>query len=114
MTANTKGGNTMITTADEFFDTCVIERVGPAHDYGYAVTCLLTKRELGRFDTHRQAEAFVEGCKAGGGFDAVELIIDLKALLEHYLSGRSGNWDGTTKTQAMVTLRKAKAFFDTP
>jgi hypothetical protein len=95
-------------------DMFAINRVGPAHDYGYAVTCLLTQRELGRFDTHRQAEAFVEGCKAGGGFGAVELIIDLKALLEHYLSGKPDNWDNTTKTQAMVTLRKAKAFLDTP
>ena len=93
-------------------DMFSIERVGPAHDYGYAVTCLLTKRELGRFDTHRQAEAFVEGYKAAGGFDAAELIIDLKSLLEHYVSGRTDNWDGTTKTQAVTTLRKAGAFFD--
>jgi len=93
-------------------DVFAIERVGPAHDHGYAVTCLLTKRELGRFDTHRQAEAFVEGYKAAGGFDAVELIIDLKSLLEHYVSGRADNWDGSTRHQANVTLRKAKAYLD--
>lgn len=33
---------------------------------------------------------------------------DVRAMLEHYVSGRSDNWDGTTLTQAKATLRDYK------
>ena len=91
-------------------DTFNITRVGPAHDYGYAVRDLLTQKELGVFDTKRQAEAFVQGYKEAGGFTAVELIIDLKGMLEHYVSGRPNNWDGTTKKQALAVIAEANRY----
>ena len=36
------------------------------------------------------------------------LIIDLVALLEHYVENRPLNWDGTTKTQSIKTIKEAK------
>jgi len=39
--------------------------------------------------------------------DIYNVIVDLKALLEHYVSGRADNWDGSTRTQALVTIKQA-------
>ena len=33
------------------------------------------------------------------------VIVDLKTMLEHYVSGRAGN--SSTRTQALVTIKKA-------
>ena len=37
--------------------------------------------------------------------DIYNVIVDLKALLEHYVSGRTGN--SSTRTQALVTIEEA-------
>ena len=37
--------------------------------------------------------------------DIYNVIVDLKALLEHYISGRAGN--SSTRTQALVTIKEA-------
>jgi ribosomal protein S15P/S13E len=37
--------------------------------------------------------------------DIYNVIVDLKALLEHYVSGRADN--GSTRTQALVTIKEA-------
>ena len=39
--------------------------------------------------------------------DIYNVIVDLAFLLEHYVSGRSDNWDGSTRTQALVTIQQA-------
>ena len=39
--------------------------------------------------------------------DIYNVISDLKSLLEHYVSGRPDNWDGSTRTQALVTIKQA-------
>lgn len=36
---------------------------------------------------------------------AYNVIVDLKAMLEHYVSGRAGN--SSTRTQALVTIKEA-------
>lgn len=41
-----------------------------------------------------------------------EIICDLAFLLEHYVSGKPHNWDGSTKRQAQVALVRAKAWID--
>lgn len=92
--------------------TYTIERVGPLGNHGYALRCLLLKRELGVFPTTGQAEAFAAGYTEAGGFTADALICDLKGLLEHYVSGRPDCTGGTTRTQAMATLREAAAYLN--
>jgi len=37
--------------------------------------------------------------------DTYNVIVDLKAMLEHYVSGRAGN--SSTRTQALVTIKEA-------
>lgn len=37
--------------------------------------------------------------------DIYNVIVDLKAMLEHYVSGRKDN--GSTRTQALVTIKEA-------
>lgn len=37
------------------------------------------------------------------------LLIDAKALLDHYAHGRPDNWDGSTRRQALVTLAQIEA-----
>ena len=39
--------------------------------------------------------------------DIYNVIVDLAFLLEHYVSGRADNWDGSTRTQALVTIQQA-------
>jgi len=39
--------------------------------------------------------------------DIYNVIVDLKGMLEHYVSGRADNWDGSTRTQALVTIKQA-------
>ena len=39
--------------------------------------------------------------------DIYNVIVDLAFLLEHYVSGRADNWDGSTRTQALVTIKEA-------
>ena len=39
--------------------------------------------------------------------DIYNVIVDLKGMLEHYVSGRADNWDGSTRTQALVTIQQA-------
>lgn len=39
-------------------------------------------------------------------------LIDAVAMLEHYASGKPGNWDGSTKGQALATIREGKAAID--
>lgn len=39
-------------------------------------------------------------------------LCDMSALLEHYTSGRPDNWDGSTKRQALVAMREAKALIE--
>jgi hypothetical protein len=39
--------------------------------------------------------------------DIYNVICDLTSLLEHYVSGRPDNWDGSTRTQALVTIKQA-------
>lgn len=36
------------------------------------------------------------------------LLLDAWGLLDHYTSGRPDNWDGTTRTQALATIRDIK------
>lgn len=35
-------------------------------------------------------------------------LIDALALLEHYAEGRPLNWDGSTKRQALATVRQGR------
>jgi len=37
--------------------------------------------------------------------DIYNVIVDLKAMLEHYVSGHADN--GSTRTQALVTIKEA-------
>jgi hypothetical protein len=37
--------------------------------------------------------------------DTCNVIVDLKAMLEHYVSGRADN--SSTRTQALVTIKEA-------
>jgi hypothetical protein len=37
--------------------------------------------------------------------DIYNVIVDLKAMLEHYVSGRAGN--SSMRTQALVTIKEA-------
>ena len=37
--------------------------------------------------------------------DIINVITDLKALVEHYVSGRTGN--SSTRTQALVAIKEA-------
>ena len=39
--------------------------------------------------------------------DIYNVIVDLKALLEHYISGRTGIHDMAAQTQALVTIKEA-------
>jgi len=39
----------------------------------------------------------------------ISSLIDIAGMLEHYTSGRPDNWDGSTKRQALATIREAKA-----
>lgn len=36
-------------------------------------------------------------------------LIDATAMLEHYASGKRDNWDGSTKGQALATIREGQA-----
>ena len=38
-----------------------------------------------------------------------EIIVDLVALLEHYVDRRASNWDGSTERQARKTIKDAQA-----
>jgi len=33
-----------------------------------------------------------------------DLLIDAHAMLQHYISGKADNWDGSTKKQAVVLV----------
>jgi hypothetical protein len=41
-----------------------------------------------------------------------DVMVDLIAMLEHYTSGRPDNWDGSTKRQALVTIREARKLME--
>ncbi len=49
--------------------------------------------------------AIPEGWTPDG--DIYNVIVGLKGMLEHYVSGRADNWDGSTRTQALVTIKQA-------
>lgn len=36
----------------------------------------------------------------------INVLIDAKAMLEHWIKGRKDNWDGSTKGQARATVRE--------
>ena len=42
------------------------------------------------------------------------VMVDLVAMLDHYAHGRPDNWDGSTKGQALATLREARALLTAP
>jgi len=41
-----------------------------------------------------------------------DVMTDLIAMLEHYVSGRPHNWDGSTKRQAQVTINEARKLME--
>lgn len=41
-----------------------------------------------------------------------DVMTDLIAMLEHYTSGRPDNWDGSTKRQALVTIKEARKLME--
>ena len=41
--------------------------------------------------------------------ELLEALIDTLGMLDHYQSGRADNWDGSTKGQALSTIRDARA-----